>query len=854
MEKSMKYKLSELIDIPKLQKLMDSFYEITGVASAIIDLDGTVLTRSRWQEICTEFHRVNPETERRCIESDTNMANQAETGKPYVIYKCKNGLMDAAAPIVVEGEHIANVFTGQLLFKDPDIKYFKKQAREFEFDEKAYLKALSKVPVVSEKKIKQYLNFLSSLAEMIAETGMKQLKILKAQDALNESKDRFQAIFNNAAISIWEYDISSDVKNIKDELKVKDVRDFNKYFDDNPDVLKKIISLVKLIDVNEETLRLYGAKTKEEFFEQFGRHHIPESLETFRNAVIAYFEDKTIYECETVNLTLDGRLINIIYKVTFPRETHLLNKALATVTDITERKRTEEALRESEMRYRRISDAVTDYIFTVRIEDGQAVETTHSPASAAVTGYTSEEFASDPGLWIRMVPEEDREAVLRQASRIISGKDTEPLEHRIVRKDGNMRWVRNTPVPHRDARGKLVSYDGLIRDITEQRQLESQLFQAQKMETVGRLAGGIAHDFNNILTAIIGNVDLMLMSILSDDSRYEELNEIKKSAERAADLTRQLLAFSRRQIIVPRIIKLNNMLVETDRMLHRLIGEDIEYVTLLSEDLWNVKVDPGQIEQVLTNLVVNARDAMPDGGKITIETANVTLDEEYMQHHNGVIPGDYAMMAVSDTGTGIDEDTLSHIFEPFFTTKELGKGTGLGLSTCYGIVKQNGGNIWVYSEQDHGTTVKIYLPRAFEQSADFSGNGEQDELPDGTETVLVVEDEPSVRAMIVRMLRKRGYDVLDASNGEDALRVSDKYGPENIHLVLTDVIMPRMGGKEFSGILLERNPEIKFIYMSGYTDNSIVRHGVLEEGITFIQKPFSPSALILKVRESLDEK
>ena len=849
----MKYKLSELIDIPKLQKLLDNFYGSTGIPTAILEHEETILTHSGWQEICTEFHRVNPETERRCIENDTNFANHISKGEPYIIYKCKNGLINAAAQIIVAGEHIGNIFTGQLLFENPDVKYFKKQAREFGFDEKAYLEALSKVPVVSEEKIKLYLSFLLSLAEMIAETGMRQLKLLEAKDELKESEDQYREIFNNAAISIWEYDIS-DVKNIIDKLKVKDIKDFNKYFNDNPDILKKIISSVKLVDVNDETLRLYGAQTKEEFIEQFGRHHIPESLETFRDAIITYFEDKTIYECETVNLTLDGRLINIIYKVTFPSETHLFNKALATVTDITERKQAEEALRESEMHYKWIIDAVTDYIYTVRIEDGQAVETTPSSASAAITGYTPEEFASDPGLWIRMVPEEDREAVLRQTSQIISGKDTEPTEHRIIRKDGNIRWIRNTPVLYSDARGKLVSYDGLISDITEQRQLESQLFQAQKMESVGRLAGGIAHDFNNILTAIIGNVDLLLMSILSDDSHYENLNEIKKSAERAAELTRQLLAFSRRQIIEPRIIVLNNMLIETDRMLHRLISEDIECVTLLAEDLWNVKVDPGQIEQVLTNLVVNARDAMPDGGKITIETTNVTLDEEYMQNHNGVVPGDYVMMAVSDTGTGMDEETLSHIFEPFFTTKEPGKGTGLGLSTCYGIVKQNSGNIWVYSEPGHGTTVKIYLPRAFEQSTDLSDNVEQNELPEGTETVLVVEDEPSVLTMIVRILSKRGYKVLDASNGEDALRVSDKYGAKKIHLVLTDVIMPRMGGKEFSVILLERNPKIKFIYMSGYTSNSIVRHGVLEEGITFIQKPFSPSALIKKVREVLDEK
>ena len=391
-----------------------------------------------------------------------------------------------------------------------------------------------------------------------------------------------------------------------------------------------------------------------------------------------------------------------------------------------------------------------------------------------------------------------------------------------------------------------------IRSEEEKAVLQEQLRQSQKMEAIGQLAGGIAHDFNNLLTIIKGYSQLSLLDLKESDPLWGNIQEIQKATQRATDLTRQLLAFSRRQILDLKVIDLNSLLKDLDKMLRRIIGEDIELATLLTEELGRVKIDPGQFEQMILNLAVNARDAMPSGGKLTIETANVILDEEYAHTHIGVTPGPYVRLSVSDTGVGIPMEVKEKVFEPFFTTKEKGKGTGLGLSTVYGIVKQSGGNIWVYSEPAHGTTFKIYLPRVEEDLDTLYGRDESDFLPGGGETVLLVEDEPSVRDLAHRLLNQQGYKVLEAANGEEALHVAQEHAGEKIHLLLTDVVMPRMGGKELTDQLKIFRPDIKVLYASGYTDNAIVHHGVLERGTHFLQKPFSPSGLVRKVREVLD--
>jgi signal transduction histidine kinase/ActR/RegA family two-component response regulator len=380
---------------------------------------------------------------------------------------------------------------------------------------------------------------------------------------------------------------------------------------------------------------------------------------------------------------------------------------------------------------------------------------------------------------------------------------------------------------------------------------EEQLRQSQKLEAIGQLAGGVAHDFNNLLTVITGYSDLALMRLGKDDPIRLNVEEIKKAGERAASLTRQLLAFSRKQVLQPKLLKLNAIVADVDKMLCRLIGEDIDLLTVLEPSLGQIKADPGQIEQVILNLAVNARDAMPQGGKLTIETSNVYLDNDYVRKHAPVRPGNYVMLAMSDTGTGMDTETQARMFEPFFTTKVQGKGTGLGLATVYGIVKQSEGSIWVYSEIGKGTSFKVYLPRVDDVAPIAAAPESLADLARGRETVLLTEDEEPVRRLTRVILEMNGYQVLEAAGGDEALSIYKQH-QGRIDLIIADVVMPKMSGPELAQNLETLCPDIKVLYLSGYTDDAILRHGLLDREIAFLQKPFTAEALTRKVREVLD--
>ncbi|HEX3204127.1 MAG TPA: ATP-binding protein, partial [Nitrospiraceae bacterium] len=391
-----------------------------------------------------------------------------------------------------------------------------------------------------------------------------------------------------------------------------------------------------------------------------------------------------------------------------------------------------------------------------------------------------------------------------------------------------------------------------VGHLIERKQLEEQLRQAQKMEAIGRLAGGIAHDFNNLLTVIGGYSEVGISRLSADDPLRADLEEIKQAGDRAAALTSQLLSFSRRQVVQPKVLDLCMVLMNLEKMLHRLIGEDVNLVVSLGPSLGRIRIDPGQIEQVILNLVVNARDAMPKGGRLTLETENVELTTAIAAREVTLLPGSYVTLAVSDTGSGMDDYTQSHMFEPFFTTKEHGKGTGLGLSTVYGIVKQSGADIIVESQPGRGTTVTVYFPRVSESDARIS---EVNRLPlaaiGGHETLLLVEDEPAIRSLAGDILRQHGYKVLEARHGLEALLAGSQYlGP--IQLLITDVIMPQMSGNEVAERMTRERPDLKVLYISGYTDDAIIHRGIIQEGTAFLQKPFSPDALVRKVREVLD--
>jgi two-component system, cell cycle sensor histidine kinase and response regulator CckA len=506
------------------------------------------------------------------------------------------------------------------------------------------------------------------------------------------------------------------------------------------------------------------------------------------------------------------------------------------------RKEAEGALWATEERYRDLFENANDMIYTIDLQ-GNFISVNRM--TTEVTGYTSEETASLN--MAQIIAPEYAELASRNFTEKLLGKSEATIYTlEIICKNGRRLPVEVNSRLIYEA-GKPVAIQGIARDISERQRLEDQLRQAQKMESVGRLAGGVAHDFNNLLTAIIGYSQMAMRHLDPDAPVQKEIHEVERAGKRAAELTSQLLAFSRKQALQTTTLDLNLMVINIEKMLCRLIGEDIELSTKLAADLSKVKADPGQIEQIIMNLAVNARDAMPGTGKLTIETANVELDEAYTQNHLTVNPGQYVMLAFSDTGVGMDKETQSQIFEPFFTTKESGKGTGLGLSTVYGIVKQSGGNIWVYSEPGKGTTFKIYFP-----ALEMSAKAEEARAPlaepvKGTETILLVEDDESVRKIVSRILETNGYKVLQATSTADALQLY-KLHTDEIDLLITDVIMPFMSGQELVQKISSFGNEIKVLYMSGYTDNAIVHHGVLEADRPFLQKPFSPEALARKVR------
>jgi PAS domain S-box-containing protein len=543
-------------------------------------------------------------------------------------------------------------------------------------------------------------------------------------------------------------------------------------------------------------------------------------------------------------------------------------RLLLIIEDLTEEERLQAARQESEQRYRDLIQGLDAIVWEA---DARTLTFSFvSRRAETILGYPVERWLREPDFWAKRIHPEDREAVMQVYRDALAASRDHEYEYRAVAADGREVWLRDIVHVVRDAESLPATLRGLTVDLTELkrsesalRQSEEQLRQAQKMDAVGKLAGGIAHDFNNLLMVIRGDSDLMLRRLAAGHPLRQNAEGIREAADQAATLTRQLLAFSRKQVVAPRLVDLNAIVASIHAMLQRLLGETINLVTVTAPDLGGVKADPGQMEQMILNLCVNARDAMPDGGRLTVRTTNVDLDEAAARRWSDAKPGPYVMLEVSDTGGGMDAKTRSRLFEPFFTTKEQGKGTGLGLSTVYGTVKQSGGHISVESEPGRGSIFTVYLPRVAKPAVVAPERrrpveapaprpaGETQLTPGRGETILLVEDAQRVRAVVREILEMSGYAVLEARHGAEALEVSNRHaGP--IHLLVTDVVMPQMSGRELAQRLATLRPDVKVLYMSGYTDDAIVRHGVLASGIAFLSKPFTPDALALKVREVLD--
>jgi PAS domain S-box-containing protein len=517
--------------------------------------------------------------------------------------------------------------------------------------------------------------------------------------------------------------------------------------------------------------------------------------------------------------------------------------------DLSQHQQAEKARADAETKYRMLVEHVNaiSYIAEIGIHGRWYFI---SPQVENILGYTPDEWLAIAPNWDQHIHPDDLPVVLAAEEQSRNGFPFQ-AEFRVHRKDGREVWLSDTAVIVQGSDSHPVM-EGIMVDITERKALETQLQQSRKMEAVGRLAGGIAHDFNNLLTIISGYTELALSRPHLPSEAHADIERIENASGRAAALVRQLLAFSRKQVLQPKILDLNKIVLNLDSLLRRLMDERIEMVTRVKDDLGKVKADPAQVEQVIMNLVVNARDAMPEGGRLVVETCNAELDANYAVDHVSVKPGRYVMLAVSDTGVGMDRQTVAHIFEPFFTTKESGRGTGLGLSTVYGIVKQSGGYIWVYSEPGKGSSFKVYLPRVDEVPDALAAAQAAPRAQRGTETILIVEDEEAVRELIQTVLTEKGYEVIPSLDPQHAEQIAARF-PGEIHLLLTDMVMPGTSGRELAERISARRRGIRVLFMSGYTDNVITSGGMLEEGLAFLQKPFSPGALVQKVREVLSQ-
>lgn len=552
------------------------------------------------------------------------------------------------------------------------------------------------------------------------------------------------------------------------------------------------------------------------------------------------------FEEEGLRLRKGGTPFWAIVTITSIRDSSGRHVGFAHVTrDITERKQAEEML---QLRDRAIESIIEGLCITDPTQPDNPVIYVND-GFLQITGYAREDVMGQNCRFLQG-PKTAPEAIGRIRSAIREGNSC-LVELLNYRKDGTPFWNKLSISPIRDAAGRVAHFVGVLTDISPLKLMEQRFHQAQKMEVVGQLAGGVAHDFNNLLTIISGYSELLLGILPPDDPTREAVKEISEAGGRAAGLTRQLLSFSRQAVMEMKVLDLNEVVKETERLLRRMIGEDILITALLDPNISRVKVDPGQIGQILMNLAINARDALPQGGKLTIETSDMQLDAGYAAQHPDCKPGRYVMLAVSDNGCGMAPEVQAHIFEPFFTTKGPGKGTGLGLATVYGIVKQSGGSINLYSEPGHGTVFKIFFPAVDEPLHPSAPGQGAPKVTGGNETILLVEDEDAVRAIAVLALQTQGYTVLKADGGKTALRIIEKHRGR-IDLLVTDVVMPGMNGRELAEALCLRHPSLRVLYLSGYTDDSVIRHGILQVEVAFLQKPYTPLSLARKVREVLD--
>lgn len=637
-------------------------------------------------------------------------------------------------------------------------------------------------------------------------------------------------------------DKAHELEEANRELAAREAR-YRQMFEANPHPMWVYDpETLRFLAVNDAAVAHYGY-TREEFLGMTladirPAEDVPRMLEAVRSLGLVTIRDQLWRHRKRDGTVIDVEISS--HAVEFAGR----RAEMVVAHDVTDRLRAEQDLRASEERFRELAETIREIFWITDPVNHQMIYL--SPAYEAIWGRSRESLYAEPLSWAEAIHPDDRQRVLEAAVHVQSSGSYDE-EYRIVRPDGAVRWIRDTAYPVRDDDGTVVRIVGVARDITERKEAQLQLLQAQKLEAVALLAGGVAHDFNNLLTVILTEAELLDADLPEGSPFREPLSAIRRSGQRASALTRQLLAFSRRQVVEPSVFPVNDAVAEMGGMLRRLVGEDVEIVTRLAPDAGSVFADRGQVEQVLMNLVVNARDAMPHGGHLTLATGHIVVGTG----RSGLAEGAYVVLEVADTGAGMSEEVRSQIFQPFFTTKESGRGTGLGLATSHGIVQQAGGAIEVDTRVGEGTTMRVLLPRVADTTGGRAGGPDREALPRGSETVLVAEDEPSVRAVATRLLRSLGYQVLTAENGAEALRVAESH-TGTIHLLLTDVVMPGMGGREVAERIAEIRPAIRTLYTSGYTDDTLLQHQLLDQRAHVIPKPYTVQVLARRVREALD--
>jgi len=815
-------KFESIIDVKAIQSLMDDFYDLTNIGIAVLDLDGKVLVAKGWQDICVKFHRVHPETSKNCMESDLELSNGIEPGT-FRLYRCKNNMLDMATPIVVGGHKIGNLYLGQFLFEDEPVNVdtFRLQAQKFGFEEDLYIEALEKVPRWSRQTVNTAMDFYTKFARLISELGYKNLELSQSVlekenllEKLKESEKKYRELVENLNDVVYAVDNEGNITYVSPSVETvlgytNDQligRPFEQFI--HPD--DRAVVSAAFMDVLHNKLRPTEYRIRSKSAE-------------FR---LVRTSSRPIYR--------NGRVTGL----------------QGVLTDITDRKQANAEIKTLNERLSIATDSAGIGVWELDLETDTLV---WDDWMYRIYGIDPKRFQGAYETWKKGVHPDDLKRADGEVRQAIKGAKPFDTQFRIVRPDGEIRHIKAFARVLMNNDGFPVKMTGVNFDITHRKQseaesekLQAQLLQAQKMESVGRLAGGVAHDFNNNLAVIQGYTQLMLEDMNPEDSHHGELEQILNAANRSASLTRQLLAFARKQTISPKRLDLNDTVEGMLKMLRRLIGENIELIWRPGPNLWTIKMDPAQIDQMLANLCINARDAIEDVGKLTIETKNVTLDHFYCSTRPGFVPGQYAMLAVSDDGSGMDKATLEQIFEPFFTTKEVGKGTGLGLSTIYGIAKQNGGFTNVYSEPGKGTTFKIYIPE-YQGDSTQSASHRSEKIPKGHgETILLVEDDISVLNLSKKMLERLGYAVYPTTRPDEAVEMAREYSGR-IHLLMTDVVMPQMSGNDLARQITEIQPDIQTLFMSGYTANVIAHQGILDEGVNFIEKPFSINDLGRKI-------